>query len=171
MYVMTDTASAVKDIQKFLSGVRGGVFVAPSGVYDDSTRSEILEFQKNEELEPTGVTDKETLDNLYTKYLKANTVKAIVKKEGDIFPLGKGDRSSKLLMINGMIAEVLNYYALDLPYNTGALFSEYTLEAVRRLRRLYRLEESDIIDEIFYYRLERDFRSIKEISASHGNNE
>lgn len=167
MYRINDTMAATAEIQRYLLTVGDGAIpIVPTGVYDNNTRLAIIEFQERSNIEATGAVDYETFTLLYSEYskiidereTKAATLTFIR------FPLSLGARRTEMIHINDTLGNLLDYYghAHNLRYNDR--FSRETASAVKILRGIYLLGDSESIDEEFYKRMTDDHRSIGEFT-------
>ena len=166
MYRVNDKSSAIKEVQKYLYALEEEIYVAPSGVYDEATRAAVTSFQKKYGLTQSGSADKQTFDllfNEYTQLKKKQQVQDGIGAQID-FPLTYMSQSSSLPEINRTISRISEYYGGDPIRNQGSFFSGETLEGVRFLREIYRLDGTDEIDEIFYFRMSEDLKWIDEIN-------
>ena len=66
MYRINDRSSAIAELQKYLAKIGiSDVFIAPSGIYDETTREAVVQFQKSKHINPSGIVDLETHKKLF----------------------------------------------------------------------------------------------------------
>ncbi len=163
MYRVYDKPEAIRQVQQFLRVVGNpDIFIFPSGIYDENTRLSVLDFQSARELSTSGEVDRITFDKLYAEYVIINERNELNRRLDSFirFPLNPGDSSSGMMHINRSLARVLDYYGFTHRLRNSSFYSDETVEAVRILRKIYSLDENNIIDEEFYIRLMRDHDSI-----------
>ena len=163
MYHINDRSQAIKNVQKFLMLIgTPEIFVAQSGVFDENTRLSTINFQKENELEPTGIVDAATFDLLYKKYEKQIKIDELNKAFGAFitFPILPGYQSDALLHINRTMGRVLDYYGYTHRLRESNFYSGETAKAVSTLQKIYQLPALDGIDETFYMRLLTDHNSV-----------
>ena len=162
MYRINDKTEAKRRVQNYLRAVSPGVFVAPSGVFDENTRLALIAFQEKMNLEPSGMVDLDTFEMLFSEYSLINMKKRVEESIPGAahFPLSIGDMSEIIFSINNNLARMLDYYGIIHRLRASSFYSQETAQAVRELRRIYMLEDSENIDEIFYFRLINDLDSI-----------
>lgn len=171
MYRIYDTPSAIREVQRYLSLTADeAIFVAPSGVYDENTRKSVIDFQKREGLLPTGVVDRETFELLYLKYSlerEKNLVREGVNQYARL-PLRPGESSVAMIAVNAMLARLLSYYDISHNFRRSGYYSAETSRAVQELKKIYRLDMIDEIDEIFYGRMSNDLDLINMLDYNFG---
>lgn len=158
-----DKESIIKLIQKYLIFIdEGDIGVSPNGIYDDITRLAVRKFQENQGLEVTGIVNEATMSSLADEYLKKQIEKQTRMQNYPFirFPILQGDRSDGLIQIHQAMAKVLNYYGHTHRIRETGFYNEQTALAVNLLREIYLLEADETIDELFYFRLMNDLKSI-----------
>ena len=156
MYRIYDKTAIIKAIQAYLGTVdNSNIYVAVSGVYDDITKLSVLDFQKRNQLAETGTVNKETMELLYDEYIRTIKVKELEKKH--TFPLSKGVTSDEIREINKNLTALLDYYGYTHYVNANSnYYSADTADAVRMLRKIYLLDDSESIDEELYCMMNND---------------
>ena len=171
MYRIYDRAEAIRSVQRYLRIVGNpNVFVAPSGVYDENTRQSVIDFQERMLLEPTGMVDYHTFVKIYEEYLKY-IMRAKVKEDAGAFasfPFLPGDMNEKLIHINRLARDIMNYYGFTNRIRDDSFYSEETARAVEILRSVYLLEKKEMIDEVLYSRMILDHASISRLNFING---
>lgn len=163
MYRIYDKTEATRRVQTYLrKALKGDVYVAPSGIYDENTRLSVIKFQENNSLTPSGVVDKVTFDLLYLEFLSAEE-----NKENTLidFPILPGERSRGMIHINRALAALLNRYGHTHNLRSGSNFyTNETEEAVKIMRKIYALDYENLIDRELYNIIMLDLSSIEEIN-------
>ncbi len=156
MYDITDTSSAVREVQRYLlelfySG-DSRIHVAVDGIYDDRTRTAVKEFQRNYDLPVTGEVDSVTWDRLYLAYrLAYDQRQADAGIPPDIsFPVSVGSRGEGVKTLQLAISQMAIRYRIDIPVEPTGLYSYATAEAVTRLQKIYGFTETGRVDAAFY---------------------
>lgn len=166
MYRVYDKPEAIRSVQRYLI-VAGdpGIFIAPTGVYDENTRLSVIDFQTRFDLEPTGEVDYETFTLLYDKYvLMTNDTETRNIADSFIqFPILPGKTSNGMAHINLALGIILDYYGFTHRLRGNNFYSKETADAVEILRDIYMLEKKDYIDEELYRRMLIDHDSIAKI--------
>jgi peptidoglycan hydrolase-like protein with peptidoglycan-binding domain len=160
MYRINDRASAIKNIQSYLRAIFvGEINIVPNGVYDDKTRLAVLEFQRNNGLEPNGVVDLLTYELLYSSYSEKQ-IEDRVGKRIDL-PFYPGDYSDEMREINKMLSSLLDYYRIDHRVTENGFYSKETSEAVKNMRKIYLMKDVDLVDEMLYSRMLLEYGTIE----------
>ena len=156
MYRIYDKVEAIRNIQKYLRSLGNTDFsIAPSGVYDENTRLSVIDFQKSRGLVPTGTVDYDTFTILKAEYDNA-TNRYRVREATDSFisfPILPGESRDELLHINRLLKSILDYYGFTHRLRESNFYSKETSDSVMLLRRVYILDDVDLIDEEFYRRM------------------
>ncbi len=157
MYRIEDRTSAVMELQRLLR-------VNPTGMYDSKTRAAVLNVQKNYRLEQTGIADYLTFSAAVDEY----RIRVSNKWTDDylfspVFPYKEGDMDENVGRINDALRIILDNYAYEGIKPKGNYFGDNTLNGMLFLRRIFGLEESEVIDEIFMNRtlIEREAIEVK----------
>ena len=145
MYHITDKVAAIRAVQRMLG-------VNPTGRLDTQTVNKIEYI--------TGSSEYETVD--YSLFLniksraKENRYREYIEKRLNISEerliTGKYLRS-EMQVINTMLAEAISKNGLNSYSPRGYLFSRDSAAAVRELRCVFNLSESDLVDAEFLYLL------------------
>ncbi len=163
MYRIDDKPEAIRSVQRYLV-VAGNphILIAPTGVYDENTRLSVEDFQSRKGLVQSGVVDYETFTLLYDDYVFITDREALNQKLDSFvnFPLYPGEFDNAMLHINRSLARILDYYGFTHRLRSSNFYSDETSNAVKTLRQIYLLEDSDVIDEEFYIRMIKDHDSI-----------
>lgn len=163
MYRVYDKKALTEQIQRFLMGIeRNADSVAPTGIFDERTKKSVSNFQRKNQLEITGIVDEATLELLYNQYLSEKLNKSIREKVSAfiLFPILPGSRSDGLIQIHRAMATLLDYYGLTHRIRESNFYNEETKNGIYLLRKIYLLEEAELIDEELYFRIMNDLNSI-----------
>ena len=147
MYRIEDQASAVKELQRLL-GLNQTAF------YDKKTREAVLMIQKELGLEQTGITDYATFNAIVNKY--RNSMSQIWNSNylfKPIFPYRQGDMNDNVEKINDALKIVLKNFTYEGVIPGGKYYGKDTQDAVIFLRSIFKMIESEEIDEAFMNRL------------------
>ena len=163
MYKISDRREAIRQIQRFLYAVNPqNGFVAPSGVFDESTKDMIKLFQTDNRLNVNGIVDIETFNLLYTQYVnsqKENKARSILNTD-IVFPAVEGDSGEDMRKVNKIMADLLDYYGIYHRLTDSRYYSVNTSLAVGELRKIYALDEKNTVDEELFMEMTRDSASI-----------
>ena len=162
MYYLNDKRAAVREVQKYLNSIYGASrHISESGFYDEGTKAAVIEFQKENDLLPTGAVNNETFSALYREYKRVNMRRAIKKSALTItFPIKRNDLTEEIRIISKKMASLLDYYGVYHTLRPSPIFTKEMEVCVRKLRQIYRLPGDDIIDEELYLRISEDYRRI-----------
>ena len=163
MYRINDRMSAITEVQNYLRLIGNPeIFVAPTGVYDDNTLLSVKDFQAKNRLAETGKVDKETFDLMFSQFYIQNERDNVKRTLFSFitFPLLPGLMSDGMIHINKMMSDLLDYYGYTHYLRPNSFYSRQTAAAVKALRKIYVLEDLELIDESFYLRMVRDHNSI-----------
>ena len=160
MYLINSKSDYVKEIQRYISDLYN--FVPQTGVYDDKTKTLVKEFQRENNLDETGIVDYQTFNSLFLNHIRKNRLK---KSDNTSFspikfPINFGESSNEIYQINLLLNKILSYYGIDHILPLSSFYSLKTVDGVKLLRKIYWLEEQDYIDEELYFRLINDYNSI-----------
>ena len=164
MYRVNDKAETVRQIQRMLA--YWGCNTVVNGVYDDNTRTSVINFQHSNGLNPDGRVDKKTLDLLYEACLKRKKRKYLAKMlvPAIEFPLSVGRSENEMISINRLVADLLDYYGISHSIIESSYYSSETARCVMLLKEIFLMEKDDNIDEIFYLRMIDEYKSIGELN-------
>ena len=155
MYFIEDKTAAIKAMQKMLK-------INQTGEYDALTRGRVIEHQKNNSINTTGIVDYETFISILEDYryviLKENAQTSIF--ENPSFPYKLGDFDENVGKINTLINDIFTDYLLETPLPTGKYFGKDTENAILRLRNIFALESSPYLDEILLDRMIKEHKRI-----------
>ena len=165
MYKIREKEELIKLIQKYLQKIgQTNNVIAPTGVFDEITKSAVMNFQAKHLLESNGIVDKITLKTLYIEYINF-LEKETVSHLGIKFPLSLGDFDESILHLNRSLQKLMEFYGEYSKIQINNYFSLETERAVRMLQKIYNLEDTGVVDELLYLRIMRDLSSIRKFSS------
>ena len=174
MYSINDKKSAVKEIQKYLYKISDTTYpkiprIPIDGDFDKETRAAVEKFQQIMGIEVTGIVNNETFALLYDEYLAViadqNTDNSIIGD--DTFPLMEGSHSEAVSALHLIINELGETYT-ELPsVGTGSFYNKTTSDAIKMLRKIYRLSPSEKVDKILYSRLREDLDARRRVKQKY----
>lgn len=161
MYRIDDRTSALKEVQRLLN-------LNQTGIYDENTKKEVQEIQLTYGLENTDTVTYETFNAILEEYNKRN----MRNLESDFlfnpaFPFKIGDMGENIGFINAAIGLVLNDFVYEDIIPKGNYLSTNTISAANFLRKIFKFDVSDEIDEAFVKRLLLE-KSAIEIKRKYG---
>ena len=162
MYKQSDTAAAIRRIQDYLFEIHlheGLSYIAPrDGIYGNTTREAIREFQGRVALPMTGIVDLETFEALREtalKYCTENACKThLYSQQG--FPLRSGSRGADVDVLHALLRSISEYERDLPPIPRTSYYSEETAAAVRYMQNIFQIDEDGIVDAMLFDRLEND---------------
>ncbi len=141
-----ESGDSVVDIQKQLAAL-GFLFFPVDGEYGRGTEQAVIDFQKANQLEPTGTVDEETYKVMFSadEYEPEHES----KQESESFiPIKRGDLGDPVIIIQERLAE-LGY----LTSPADGEFGPSTEQAVINFQNANQMDESGIVDERTYNNL------------------
>lgn len=161
MYYIDDAVSALKEVQRLLN-------INPTGIYDDNTTRAVIEVQSLYNLEKKRTVDYDTFNAIVKEHQKLR-IKSGNQKYlfNPVFPYSVGDMGKNVGMINDLISLILDDYVYEGFIPKGEYLNKNTLTAANFLRKIFKMELSDNIDEAFLNRLLLEKNAI-EIKRKYG---
>ena len=175
MYRLSDTPSAIREVQKYLYVIYDRVNhdvprVSIDGIYGTETRWAIKEFQRIYGVKETGEVNLETFNMLYELYREArinDELSSFILTDGG-FPITVGVQNNDVILIHAMLDEIARTYVDMGRVNPKSnYFSAESAAAVRYLQKIFRMEESGIVDSHFYERLKLEMQSIQRLNEEY----
>ena len=144
--------------------------VVPDGIYGQTTMRAVTEFQRQEGLPLTGITDQTTWDTLVERYEdalirvgKAEPIE-IIMDPGQVFVFG--DEGPYIYLMQTLLIWLSkDYQEITEPNHTG-IFDRETQDALSAFQALAGLEETGQLDKITWKHLTRHFT----LNAHHNSN-
>ncbi len=122
----------------------------PDGIFGPLTTEAVVEFQRQFELEATGVVDFETWTLIYEAYKKADQRRNPPHQRLP-FPLrsgsyGIGDRGSEIVLIQTVLNELSTVYEMLESIRVLGLYEETTAENIKKLQERSGLPVTGFVD-------------------------
>lgn len=135
--------------------------VVPDGIYGPTTMHAVTEFQRQEGLPLTGITDQQTWDRIVQRYEpalirvdKAEPIE-IIMDPGQVFRLG--DEGPYIYLMQSLLIWLSkDYQDINEPEHTG-VFDEATQTALAAFQLIAGLAETGELDKITWKHLSRHF--------------
>lgn len=147
MYRIDDTVSALKEVQRLLN-------VNQTGIYDTSTKKAVEQIQLNYGLKRADVVNYKTFNAILAEYNKREMRELnsnyLFKP---VFPYTIGDMDDNVGLINDALRLVLSDYVYEDAAPRGNYLNENTITASNFLRKIFKMDLSDQLDELFIKRL------------------
>jgi len=136
---------------------------AITGVFDDQTREAVIEYQKTMNLEPSGIVNQETWENLYNQSLG---ILRTLKPESIYLPYlryakeyGPGDQGPGVFIIQEML-QYISKVIPEIPYvEITQIFDDATQNAVIAFQNHLNLEPTGIVNEVTWNALIEVYRA------------
>ena len=147
MYRIDDTVSALKEVQRLLN-------VNQTGIYDTSTKKAVEQIQLNYGLKRADVVNYKTFNAILAEYNKREMRELnsnyLFKP---VFPYTIGDMDDNVGLINDALRLVLSDYVYEDAAPRGNYLNKNTITASNFLRKIFKMDLSDQLDELFIKRL------------------
>ena len=161
---------AIKNLQKYLRRLAASPDRANTipidGIFEDSTKDALIEFQIRMGLPATGVADKRTWDILYKEYL--DTTRDDRETQGLYFfpslPVGYtvalGDTLTLVRIIQLLLLELRASYDIFEDIAESGTFDAATSDAIRDFQRINGLPETGEVDLRTWNRIVREYSNL-----------
>ena len=147
MYRIDDTVSALKEVQRLLN-------VNQTGIYDTSTKKAVEQIQLNYGLKRADVVNYKTFNAILAEYNKREMRELNSNYLfNPVFPYTIGDMDDNVGLINDALRLVLSDYVYEDAAPRGNYLNENTITASNFLRKIFKMDLSDQLDELFIKRL------------------
>lgn len=166
-YNANDRSAAVSQLQSYLRRIEseknGLPLIAIDGVFDQRTRTAVMDAQRRNGLPMTGNVDLDTWNAIYREYLRLGEEISgifpfpIVPEEYEITEETIGDL---VIILKLMLREL----AIDFDFDTidsGEIYDEATSNAVRKIQRVHGLPETGRTDAKTWNSIARAYNDIK----------
>ena len=168
MYRINDTQEAVREIKKYLYAISKSVYpqigrTTVDGQYDEKTKESVIRFQKIKGLAADGVVDLETFAALYEVYSdvqEAVSTRDYIVERTD-FPIGVGSSGENVRALHILINELGKEHPSVEDVGAGSFYSARTARAVRSLRQVYGLPQSDEVDRLTFSMMRAELDAIR----------
>lgn len=135
--------------------------VVPDGIYGQTTMHAVTEFQRQEGLPLTGITDQQTWDRIVKRYepalIRVNNAEPIeiIMDPGQVFRVG--DEGPYIYLMQTLLIWLSrDYEDIDAPDHTG-VFDEKSQNALASFQRMAALPSTGELDKITWKHLSRHF--------------
>lgn len=173
MYFLSDTPSAIREVQKFLYVISDSVNtavprVAIDGIYGEETESAVRVFQEIYGHGVSGKVDRETFDSLYSLYSEAlidiRVSDFLLTNEG--FPIVLGMQNNDVIAVHLLISELGKTYK-DIGYVNvkSTYFSTDSKNAVMELQKIFNVPVTGEVDKLFFLRMRQELDAIKRLNT------
>lgn len=148
-YEITDTASAIKNVQRLLG-------INESGTYGEKTKKATMDVQRRFGIPANGVVDYRTFSKILeqSKYAKSDKMNAWTDGLAD-FPYDVGDFGRDVSRVIWLLDSVSGLYG-GIRALRGSVYSVGVGEAVKWLRGIFGMPSRTDVDEELYIRLKRE---------------
>ncbi len=158
------TASAIKDLQeklRYIENYTGGTNLAVDGIYSDDTRNSIANIQSNAGFDPTGETDRDTIDlinTLYDDLLERNSpaVQIIAFPNSEVI-LREGDEGFSTAVLNLMLAALSSEFANIPSISSTDRYGNDTAQGAAAVQQASRLPVNGETDKLTFNAIARLF--------------
>ena len=167
-YNVSDRGAAISELQRFLrrleSEKTGLPLIAIDGVFDQRTRSAVMDAQRNSGLPMTGTVDLDTWNAIYNEYLRLG------EEIAGIFPFPINPENDEItedtigdlvIILKLMLRELTLDYDFD-TLDTVGVYDEATANAVRNFQKVNRLPETGRTDAKTWNMLVRAYNETKD---------
>ena len=134
------------------------------GTYNNSTRAAVTALQNILSITPSGIVDYDTwlgLTNWYWQLLEEHENTLFI--ENQAFDLKLGDSGHPVVVLQSQLGEFSKIYPNVIRPAVTGQFGLSTAEAVRALQRSYGTYADGIVTSAFWNRMQRDYRTKKEL--------
>ena len=173
-YELSDTEMAVREVQTFLHFISDKKHndierVAINGIFGKETEKAVRDFQRIYGKTESGIVDRETfqlLNETYIQILLENASPDFIITDGG-FPISLGSQSNDVLVLNVMLIELKKEYPDIAEVKKSSYYSKETENAVLDLQKIFRVDESGVVDALFYDRLKDELLFLQLLSAEY----
>ncbi len=149
-------------IAQFYTGVRP---IKMTGVYDDSTRDAVRDYQQMRGLQVDGIAGPQTYINMYYDYL--GILEWGVTLDGGILPypgevLAKGSTGENVRTLQYMLSGIADIIDVVPGVTVDGVFGEKTEASVKTVQMLYGLEQDGFVGPITWDAIATLYRSLYE---------
>ncbi len=166
----TNEEQAIRNLQKYLRELSfdslGANPVPIDGIFDRATRDALMEFQKKEGLEPTGIADKTTWDALFAAYRKSTELDR-TSMGLYLFPevpvgyeLSAGEAWLLVNIVQLLLLELRVAYDIFEDVTESGVYDAETEAAIRAFQRINLLPETGKVDAATYNRILREYANV-----------
>ena len=163
MYTIDDKEGAIRAVQRFLLELHYSTkkipFVTIDGIFGDTTRAAVREYQTMRKLPRTGTVDLATWRMLYRDYHHAIAVRNGLQKipPDSHFPLALGARGAGVASLQRLLNALASRYGLAMQTDVTGVYSYATAAVVNAIRRIYALPEDGTVNGEMFDKMLRDY--------------
>ena len=169
MYLITDKASIIRDVQVYLSYISERLgdpelkSEFPDGKYGERTASAVRRFQHLNALDPSGTVDSETFYSIKKEYenLSATQREVDMSPVSIRLPVGYGTSHRDIVFINTLLHDISVHLFGASDVRKDSYFSKNSEVAVSVLRDVFMLPRENYVDDELLARLIAEKRSIE----------
>ena len=155
MYSINVKSEAIRQVQKYLRPLTPKMKIDTLGLYGVNTKAAIRAFQKQKGILETGITDKKTFDLLFTDYIRWVNDN---NNEYENISYDIGAYSGEVANLKELIRKLNKYFPQSNYFEDGAYYSERFGDEVKRIRGIFRLNESTSFDGELYLRIDKEIK-------------
>ncbi|MBQ4071782.1 MAG: peptidoglycan-binding protein [Clostridia bacterium] len=168
MYNIQDKTAVIREIKRYLYDVAHNMYpqmksTTVDGIFDAESAEVVREYQKIRGLPINGSVDYITFLALakdYENVLRKKEQRDFILS-GTPFSYSRGDYGDDVRVINLILSELSDVYR-SLPHvGKGSYYSAYTCAAVREMRKVFMMEDSDEVDAALYERMLTELDAIQ----------
>lgn len=168
MYNIQDKSAVIREVKRYLYDVAHNMYpdmksTTIDGIFDGDSAEAVRDYQRIKGLPINGTID-------YITFLAlADDYKCVQRKRAERdyvlsaapFPYSRGDYSDDVKVINLMLSEFRDVYHDLTNVGKGGYYSAYTSSAVREIRKIFMMEDSDEVDSALYERMRTELDAIQ----------
>ena len=163
MYPISDKENAIRTVQRYLLelhyGTEGLPLVTIDGIFDESTKSAVKQYQALRALPPTGEVDFETFRTLYRDYQHALQGRMGLQKipPDSRLPLSAGAHGEGVAEVQRLLNALASRYRLGVRTDVTGVYSYATAAVANAIRRIYALPEDGSVSGEMFSKMLRDY--------------
>ncbi len=162
---------AITNLQRYLrrlsfEGLNGNR-VPIDGIFDDTTREALMEFQRSQGLPMTGIADKVTWDTLFSEYRKATDDERNAELLNPFpsapqdYTVRLGDTLTLVSIIQLLLLELRATYDIFEDITESGTFDEASEEAIRMFQLKNGLTPTGEVDRATWNRIVREYSNLE----------
>lgn len=166
-YNANDRSAAISQLQSYLRRIEneknGLPLVATDGIFDQRTRTAVMDAQRRNGLPMTGTVDLDTWNAIYREYLHLEEeilgIFPFLDTPGE-YEITEETVGDLVIILKLMLREVTIDFDFDTIDSIG-IYDEATANAVRKIQRIHRLPETGRTDVKTWNYIARAYNDIK----------
>lgn len=135
--------------------------IIPNGIYGPETQLAVSTFQRHRGLPVTGITNRQTWDEIVRMYDSAveelSAARAIEDSGYSGFPFTRGDQGARLKMAQCMLCEIADQYSCVCPPELTGIMDEMMINSITEFQRLSGLPATGKLDKTTWNHLTLQF--------------